>query len=318
MTDAAQNSGTSAAASTATAGQAGAAAAGNAGASQAAAQTGAAATGGNGNGAAAWFAGLGPEPATAQLLETKGFKNINEFSKAYHDLEKVVGAKGVPLPGEKATDEDWGKFHAQIPGYPKSAEEYKVPLPSADYKPSEAEAGYHKAITAAAHKAGLTQRQLDIIGGAHNEAMASVGKSMKDAAAAEIATGEAAIEALKQEWGAKANANLALAQRTAQSLLPKDSPLYDQLDKLMGAAPFVDFMYRVGTQFSESGGVLKAAGGNGAAMTPEQAMAEIDKYNQEILADAKHAYKDPNNPGYAQAQEKMMRFHKIAYPGVIG
>ena len=181
-----------------------------------------------------WFAGLGPEPATAQLLETKGFKNINEFSKAYHDLEKVVGAKGLILPGDKATDEDWGKFHAQVPGYPKSAAEYKLPLPSADYKPSDAETGYHKAITAAAHKAGLTQRQLDIMGGAHNEAMAGISKTLKEAAAGEIATGEAAIEALKEGWGAKANANLALAQRTAQSLIPKDSPLYDQLDKLMG------------------------------------------------------------------------------------
>lgn len=267
--------------------------------------------------AAAWFSGLGPEPATAQLLETKGFKNINEFSKAYHDLEKVVGAKGVPLPGEKATDEDWGKFHAQIPGYPKSAEEYKVPLPSADYKPSEAETGYHKAITAAAHKAGLTQRQLDIIGGAHNEAMAAVSKSMKDAAAADIATGEAAIETLKQTWGPKANANLALAQRTAQSLIPKDSPLYDQLDKLMGAGPFVDFMYRVGTQFSESGGVLKAGGGNGAAMTPEQAKADIDKFNQEISLDPKHPYRDASNPAHQAAHEKMFRLMQIAHPGNI-
>jgi len=270
------------------------------------------------NGAApAWYQGLGPAAETAQLFQTKGWKNIDEVSKAYHDLEKVVGAKGVIVPGEKAGDDEWGKFYDGL-GRPKTGDEYKIPLPGDDYTQTEQDKAYEKAMRPAFHKAGLTQRQIDIIAGAHNGAFAEVRKSVEAAQADAVKAGEAEIETLKAQWGPKANANIALAQQAAQSIIPKDSDLWARVEKHIGAGAMVDLMYRVGTQFSESGGALKAGGGAGAALTKEQAQAEIDKFNQEISLDPKHPYRDASNPAHAASHERMFRLMQIVHPGNIG
>lgn len=268
--------------------------------------------------AAKWYAGMAPAPEAAQLIDSKGWNNLNEVTKGYHELEKVVGAKGLPLPGEKAGDEEWTKFHHAIPGVPKAPTEYKIPLPAADYQQNDADKTYESGMRPAFHKAGLTQRQVDILTAEHNKQFGEMQKSIAGQAEAARAAGETELATLQKAWGADATKNVALAQTAAQTLYPKDSPEFAKLEKLMGAGAMVDHFYRVGLMMSEGGGVVKPGAQAGfGTMTPEQAKAAIDSFNAEIAANPKHPYFDDRHPEHRAANEKMMRFHTIAYPGSI-
>lgn len=328
MTDAAAGSGTGAAGAQPGAGAAGAAGAG--GQAGAGAQPGAGANGAGGNGAGGtpWYAPLGAEPKTAQLFDAKGFKNINEVSKAYHDLEAVIGAKGVIVPKDDAPPEEWAKYHKAVGAYDDPAK-VEIALHDPKYQPTDAEKGMHEALRKAAVEAGLTPRQWKALNGAYNGIVGKTLDGIKQAAAAEDTAGETAIAELEAGWrknGVDPVKAKALAQRAAQTIIPKDSPLYGQIEKALaldgkpgsGSAAMVDLFHRIGTMMGESGGVLKAGGANGSAQTPTQAQADINAYNAEISANPKHPYHNPHDPGHRAAHEKMMRLMTIAYPGNIG
>lgn len=335
MTEAAVNAGAgSAGAAGAAASGAQAGAAGQVSNGQAA--NGAAAAGANGaaapaNGADAalgWLTPLAAEPKTVQLFQSKGFKNINDVSKAYHDLEAVIGAKGHIAPKDDAPPEEWAKFYKALGAYDDPAK-VEIALHDPNYQPTDAEKGMHQALRKAAVEAGLTPRQWKALNGAYNDVVGKTLDGLKEAAAAESAAGEKAIADLEAGWrknGVDPVKAKALAQTAAMNLIPKDSPLYGQVEKALaldgkpgsGSAALVDLFHRIGTMMGEGGGVVKAGGANGMAQTPQQAQADISTYNAEIAANPKHPYHNPHDPGHKAAHEKMMRLMTIAYPGNIG
>lgn len=276
-----------------------------------------------------WLTPLAAEPKTVQLFQSKGFKNINEVSKAYHDLEAVIGAKGHIAPKDDAPPEEWAKFHKALGAYDDPAK-VEIALHDPNYQPTDAEKGMHEALRKAAVDAGLTPRQWKALNGAYNGIVGKTLDGLKEAAAAENAAGEKAIADLEAGWrknGIDPVQAKALAQTAAQSIVPKDSPLYGQIEKALaldgkpgsGSAAMVDLFHRIGTMMSESGGALKPGAQRSlAAQTPQQAQADIANYNAEISANPKHPYHNPHDPGHKAAHEKMMRLMTIAYPGNIG
>lgn len=275
-----------------------------------------------GNGAAAasaeakWYGPAGLEPAAQQLIEKNGFKSWNDVTKAYHDLQEKIGAKGVIVPGDKATPDERAAALRQF-GAPEKPEGYALKYPDG-YTPTETDKAYEGKLRAAAHKAGVPAWAFDQLAAAHMEVVAEVNQQAGDLLKAHQAKGSEEIATLEKSWGADATRNKALAITTAQSLIPKDSPLFDKLDSLLGAGPFVDLMYRVGTLINEGGGTLKAGGaGSFRQQSPEQAKADIEAYNAEIAANPNHAYRNQNDPLHKKAHEKMMGLMKIAYPGNV-
>lgn len=291
MTDAAVNAG---------AGSANAAVAATAGAQPGAAGQDAAAN----SAAAPWYAVHNPSKDAANYIEGKGFKSFEDVTKSYRELETKIAAKGLLIPKEDAPAAEWDGFYKAL-GRPDKAEAYEVALHDPNHHATDADKLLHAEMRKAAFEAGLTPKQWQRLNNGYNGVVAKVIDGAKASLGAAQKAGETAIE----EWEAGIRKNggdpekaKALAQTAAMNLLPKDSPLYGQIEKALaldgkpgsGSAAMVDLFHRIGTMMSESGGALRPGGQSGMAqLTGPQAQVELDRMKADpnvgaILRDKQH------------------------------
>ena len=124
------------------------------------------------------------------------------------NAQKLIGARqSVKLPGEGATDEQWGQYRAEIAkitGAPESAEGYGLKAP--DNLPPGVEWNGELAGKAAAiaHKYGLPPQALHELIALNNE---NVGATVAKSEAAQKAEADALITKINSEWGKAAAEN---------------------------------------------------------------------------------------------------------------
>lgn len=167
------------------------------------------------------------EPVVEPVVETNSYltavegiqdEKVREFASRFTSFEdsaksglelrqKLSGS--ITLPGENASEEDVAKYHKAI-GVPETTDAYEISVPEG----TEADEAFHGAIKEAAHKAGVSQKQLAALNEAYN------GYAMGAIAAQETAmTGsiEAKSAALKKEWGDDYDTNVAVSQRALRT-----------------------------------------------------------------------------------------------------
>lgn len=307
MTEAAITTGQNAAAGAGSAQAAGAAAGQNAATGANGAGTPAAAAGSE----AKWYAPLSPSKEAADYIEGKGFKNFDDVTKSYRELEGKIAAKGVLIPKDDAPPTEWGEFWKSL-GRPDRAEAYAIEAHDPAYQFSDSDKALHAELQKAAFEAGLTPKQWQRLNNGYNGVIGKVLADVKQMQAAEEKAGEAAIgdwEATIRKNGGDPTKAKALAQTAAMNLIPKDSPLYGQIEKALaldgkpgsGSAAIVDLFHRIGTMMGESGGVLKA-GGQSGPLTGPQAQVEHSK----MASDPNIAkiLMDPQHPNYKATRER--------------
>lgn len=233
-------------------------------------------------------------------VQNKGWKDAMAVVESTRNLEKLVGEKRIALPKDENDAEGYGKLYEAL-GRPKSAAEYKLPVP---------EGGDPKLATWASnlfHKAGLSTKQATAIATEWNATQAQAAKDAETAHATKAAT---EIEQLKGKWGGAYTEREEVAKRAVRTF-GADSALLDQLEKsVMGSAGLMEFFYRVGHALGEHGaqgmgdGKQPAAG----ALTPEQAKEEIGR----LKADTEWAKKYA--AGGAEEKKRMALLHAWAYP----
>lgn len=112
--------------------------------------------GSNGDGKT-WAAGLQAEENRA-LVEAKQWATPDDAVKSYRELE-THASKGLRMPGEDATAEDWNAFYSKL-GRPEKPEGYELKLNTetvpTDFPYDEASAVEFRNW---AHEAGLTPKQ---------------------------------------------------------------------------------------------------------------------------------------------------------------
>ena len=282
---------------------AGAGAAGAAGDAGAAGGAGAGAAGGAG-------AGAGPSgldsllsPELRQALAPKGYKSPDDLARAYLAAESKIGAKGVVVPGEKATPADWDAFYAAL-GRPEAADKYEI-KPAADLKPDPER---EKAFRERAHKAGLTPRQAAALYADEETARVAEARKAADATVA-------ADAALKQEWGAQYDAQIDRA-KAAVPLVFGDKFEEARHLKLADGSYALDNplilrgLAKIGELTGEAGGDPREARLTGGATTPDAARAEIQK----LTADKEFqgAFLNSRHPEHGQAIARMQRLQALA------
>jgi len=112
--------------------------------------------GSNGDGKT-WAAGLQTEENRA-LVEAKQWATPDDALKSYRELQ-THASKGLQLPGENATADDWNAFYQKL-GRPEKADGYELKL-NAEAVPQDFPYDEKSAIEFRnwAHEAGLTPRQ---------------------------------------------------------------------------------------------------------------------------------------------------------------
>ena len=158
-----------------------------------------------------WRDDLPPELKSAKTLEK--FKDVANLAKSYLEAEKNVSRKGVILPTEKSTPEEWNNYYKTI-GRPEKADDYKLVNEGV-----EVDENLQKAILPMFHEAGLTNKQAQILNDKWNglqseqkEQMEKDAEQYRDKSAAEF----------KKEWGNKFDVNLKKADDAGQRVFGPD------------------------------------------------------------------------------------------------
>lgn len=143
-------------------------------------------------------------------LQNKGWKDPSELAVGYRNLEKLVGQDKLPMPKGADDKEGWDRVYDAM-GRPKSAEEYKLPVPDGDT------GDFAKAASAKFHELGISQTQANALaewwnGQQQNSLQAQQAQQQQLAQKS-----EQELAQVKQDWGAAYEENISLGKRAAQT-----------------------------------------------------------------------------------------------------
>ena len=248
-----------------------------------------------------WRDSLPEDIRGEKCLET--FGDLSGMAKTLVHAEKQIGKKGVILPTENSTDEEWGGFYNQL-GRPEEVTGYGLGRPEDFPEEHFSEEGMNQ-FAELAHKIGLNTQQTKAL---FDYDIARV-KGALEGAGVETENAKAeATEQLKIDWGAAYDEKMHLANRAINDFT--DEQERDQLLELVGNNPlFAKFISKVGSKLVEG----KAISPTDNIPTPIEALAEIDELT------ATPGYLDGTlantNPAvFAKLQRDITALNNKAYP----
>jgi hypothetical protein len=227
-------------------------------------------------------------------------KDVQTMARNYANVQKLVGADKIVVPGKSTTPEQWQEIYDKL-GRPK-AEEYKVEVD----KDAQLNPDFVKDFTGKLHAAGVLPHQAKEIMNAIAESNKGYVKSQSEAMAARQAE---QMNSLKTEWGSAYNENISRARAFLKEFAtPEDLKAMQQNG--FGHDPnFIRLASKAGALLSED--QIKGQGGQGKSFTsPADAQAKIS----EITSNVKHAYFNSADPGHYAAKQEMERLFAAAYP----
>jgi hypothetical protein len=223
--------------------------------------------GGGGGATPPWYG----DDAHKGLVETKGFKGVGDVITWGTNLEKLIGAdkagRTVVLPKD-ANDADGIKaFRAKI-GVPEKVDGYKSP--GDKFKVDDP---MWAPVTAAALKHGIS---VDAFGGFIPDVLAAMDAIIEKQNSEAKKASDAALTALKGEWGDKFDANAEIGRRYVKALGLEDSDLA-AIEGALGTSKFLKVFHAGGVKLGEAGGAGGGAEGGSGGVTKEQAQAKLDE-----------------------------------------
>jgi len=226
--------------------------------------------------------------------------NLEELAKGHLELVKMVGKKGVIVPGENATDEEKNTFFKTL-GMPEKPDDYKITFADGLNAGLQASPETQTWLKGVGHKLGMSQGQLE---GLYNE-FNTFQSGLLDAndLATDKAFGESSTK-LRAEWNKDFDNNVALANRVANQLGGEE--FVAKLGDLKNNIPMLKFLANVGLKMSEDsislGRVSSLTG------TPQDAQAKIKQMDAQI------ATMSGSEPGYHDMIKERTKLFQLAYP----
>lgn len=220
---------------------------------------------------------------------------------SYRNLEKMVGASPdqvirLPKADDPQAAEAMNAIYDRL-GRPKTADAYKLEIPKENGSPE-----FAKAASEQFHKLGLSEKQGQDLVKWWNETQSNAMKTSTEASAQSIQAGK---DALKKEWGAAHEQNLALARRAAKEF-GVAGDVIDAIESKAGYDGVMKLFHSIGAKLGTDANFHSGAtpAGNGA-MSPGQARARI----AELRADKGWTAKYLNGDQSARAEmDKLNRF----------
>lgn len=233
---------------------------------------------------------------TAHLA--KRFTSVGAIAKSYVSLERQLSnSNKVALPGDNSTPEEWDAFFAKL-GRPEKADAYPLEVPEAvkDKALSTESVNEFKGL---AFKLGMTPKQVTELGKWYFD---TTGKQLAALDEQQAQAKEGAISALKKEWGANFDAQVALAKKAATSVGG------DELlnHPLANDPVFIKAMAAVGAKLTEG----SLAGGRQGGPAPVDPKSEINR----VMGDKKDPYWLPKHPQHEERVGYIQGLYAKAYP----
>lgn len=229
-------------------------------------------------------------------LSNKGWKDPKELAVGYRNLEKLVGQDKVPLPKDDADKDGWARVYDSL-GRPKTADDYKLPVPEG--VPPD----FAKAASSKFHELGLSARQATALtewwnGQSQGQMQAQQQQQQQQR--------EQELSALRREWGTAWNENVALGSNAARQF-GLDEEKLTKIENAIGTREMMGLMARIGrglTEHNFEGGKST----NSFGLTPESAQAKIKELQND------QAWVKKYFAGDAEANAQMKSLMAKAYP----
>lgn len=224
------------------------------------------------------------------------FKDISSVFQSYANLEERLGKKGVTIPDENSSQEEWDQFKEalNIPSDPQNVE-----LPDPENMPDgfQQDEKFVEQFKEAMVEAGIPESAAKTLWQRFHDWADERYQQMNQQ------TEEAKTRArdeLRQEWGRQYDHNVEAARRAAESL-----GVLEQLDQSgYGNDPLILRTLK---------GAFDAIGedtlGTPGGPTPQDAAGQI----QQIRSDPNHPYNNPESPQHADAVKQVQRLYQQAY-----
>ncbi len=256
--------------------------------------------GGGGGTPASFLEGL-PEEMRANPSITK-FKDVPGMAKSYIELEKLINAKGVIIPGDSASEQEVADFHKTL-GRPDTSEGYQFEaIEGLDGRIAPSEEST-KAFKDMAHKLGLNPKVATELRKWYFAEQANALKGFDEATTNEAKETETL---LRKDWGSKYTENKALAQKVLKAY--GDESLASLIKEEGSNPAFIKLLASVGAHLSED--KLGPKGSGGGTLTAAEATAKI----AEIRNNPKHAYHDDQHPEHKVAVDYMRSLYLMETP----
>ena len=199
------------------------------------------------------------------------YKDVGEFVKGHVNLSKLVGAKGVIVPSDKATPDELNKFYNDL-GRPEKPEAYKFNMPEKLNPSLKITPDGQKTFAEAVHKMGLSQKQAD---GLNSWYLKWVSDAMDKRDASQGEEMKKMESELKGKWGEKYDSTIAGSKALIESKVGKEKAqaLFDKY----GNDPLIlEFLGETAKDYGEDH--IKKPGGSQNMGDIDAAKAELDKF----------------------------------------
>jgi len=225
------------------------------------------------------------------IVETKGFKSVDDVFAWGANAEKLIGAdragRAVIWPKDETDAEGWKAIHARL-GVPESADKY--PIPDA-LKDDPMIGGF----TQQAHALGIPAKAFE---GLLTHAAKMAADQEAAAQAQAKADSEKQLGELRTKWAGDFDKNAEFARRFAKSSGIDDAEM-QAIEGAIGTRKMLELFHGWGSKTSEAGfaggneGGAAAAGG-GFTPTRQAVQKQIDELRakrvaNQITADAFHS-----------------------------
>ena len=216
--------------------------------------------GGNGTGTTDAFAWV-PEDYREEFRNDSTlnqFASQDAFIKAMLDDRKANGT-AIKLPGEDATDEEWGKFYDRL-GRPASSNDYGLSKDIPEGLDFNEE--FYNEFTKEIYIAGLSKKQATQIYNWYNNKSAEMAKDIDARIQASYKKSvDDAVASLKKEWGTDYQQNLDSAVAMANKFLSPATKQYLNATKLGNNPLLIKDFYNLSKQVS--GAQMRGEGPSG-------------------------------------------------------
>jgi len=224
---------------------------------------------------------------------TKGnWKDNNAMVDHMRKLQTTADG-AVNIPGDDATDDDRKAFYKKM-GRPDTVGEYT-------YKMSQGgDEAHHKWFTEAAHKLGLSDKQVTSLGEQSD-------MRNKEAADNNMVKMEAEVQALKNKYGTEFDAKITKGKKVVSDLGLSNEAL-SQIEKETGSTAMVDLFIRLGDKIGE--GTFNndnANPDNGSILSKAQAIEALNSFDNDLEKQRLYKLDDPKTVAWRR------QLYKIAY-----
>lgn len=259
--------------------------------------------GASGSGAAGQASGSGAQPTWRDSLppELKDnptlalYSDITNLAKAHVHAQSVIGKKGVFVPGEKASEEDWKKFYKEI-GQP-DPDKFEIKGPDGVQLNPE----FISKFKESAHQMGLLPKQAQGLMDWYLKHEKEVQTSLGQRAESDALEG---LKGLQKEWGDGYGKQIARAEAAMQQI--GGDPFKEYLVKkgLTKDVEMIKFLNKTAPLLGED--QLRGDGSGKFGSTPAEIQDQLDK----IRNDSKSPYYDRNHADHDRVNKQVEALYR--------